>query len=80
MPPGADVSPVCCPGAANCELFLLYTKSTPEQLRIELSRALAALGRRWLALDDEARELEQQIAVLIAAHARACSPVMASAR
>ena len=34
-----------------------------------LRRALAALGRRWLALDGEARELEQQIAALIAAHA-----------
>jgi transposase len=34
-----------------------------------LRRALAALGRRWLALDSEARELEQQIAALITAHA-----------
>jgi transposase len=34
-----------------------------------LRRALAALGRRWLALDTEARELETQIAALIGAHA-----------
>ena len=30
---------------------------------------LAALGRRWLALDTEARELEKQIAALLTAHA-----------
>ena len=34
-----------------------------------LRRALAALGRRWLALDAEARELEKQIAALLSAHA-----------
>ena len=34
-----------------------------------LRRALAVLGRRWLALDAEARELERQIAALIGAHA-----------
>jgi transposase len=34
-----------------------------------LRRALAALGRRWLALDTEARELEKQIAALLTAHA-----------
>ena len=34
-----------------------------------LRRALAALGRRWLALDTEARDLEKQIAALITAHA-----------
>jgi transposase len=34
-----------------------------------LRRALAALGRRWLALDTEARELEAQITGLISAHA-----------
>ena len=34
-----------------------------------LRRALAALGRRWLALDTEARELEAQITALISAHA-----------
>jgi transposase len=34
-----------------------------------LRRALAALGRRWLALDAEARELEAQITALIGAHA-----------
>lgn len=28
---------------AACELFLLHTKATPEQLRIELSRALGAI-------------------------------------
>jgi len=27
----------------NCELFLLHTRSTPEQLRIEMSRALGAI-------------------------------------
>ena len=27
----------------GCELFLLYTKSTPEQLRIELTRPLGAI-------------------------------------
>jgi transposase len=36
-----------------------------------LRRALAVLGRRWLALDTEARELEQQITALITAHAPA---------
>jgi len=36
-----------------------------------LRRVLAALGRRWLALDAEARELEAQIAALISAHAPA---------
>jgi transposase len=34
-----------------------------------LRRALACLGRRWLALDAEARELETQIAALISARA-----------
>jgi transposase len=34
-----------------------------------LRRALAVLGRRWLALDTEARELEAQIAALLTAHA-----------
>jgi transposase len=34
-----------------------------------LRRALAALGRRWLALDAEARELEDSITTLITAHA-----------
>jgi transposase len=34
-----------------------------------LSRALASLGRRWLALDQEARELEKQIITLVAAQA-----------
>ena len=34
-----------------------------------LSRALAALGRRWLALDAEARDLEKQITALLTAHA-----------
>ena len=34
-----------------------------------LRRVLAALGRRWLALDTEARDLEKQIAALITAHA-----------
>jgi len=34
-----------------------------------LRRALAVLGRRWLALDAEVRELEKQIAALITAHA-----------
>jgi transposase len=34
-----------------------------------LRRALAALGRRWLALDTEARELEAQITALLTAHA-----------
>jgi transposase len=34
-----------------------------------LRRALAALGRRWLALDAEARELEAQISALVIAHA-----------
>jgi len=34
-----------------------------------LRRALAALGRRWLALNAEARELEAQIAALVIAHA-----------
>src|SRR5215831_10802304 len=34
-----------------------------------LHRALAALGRRWLALDAEARDLEKQIASLITRHA-----------
>ena len=29
--------------AANCELFLLWTKATPEQLRIELSHPLGAI-------------------------------------
>lgn len=29
--------------ARTCELFLLHDKSTPEQLRMELSRALAAI-------------------------------------
>lgn len=29
--------------AVNCELFLLHTQSTPEQLRIQLSRALGAI-------------------------------------
>jgi hypothetical protein len=29
--------------AVNCELFLLHTKSAPEQLRIQLSRALGAI-------------------------------------
>ena len=34
-----------------------------------LRRALAALGRRWLALDTEARQLEAQITALISTHA-----------
>jgi transposase len=34
-----------------------------------LRRALAVLGRRWLALDAEARDLEAQIAALLTAHA-----------
>ena len=34
-----------------------------------LRRALATLGRRWLTLDAEARELEAQIAALIKVHA-----------
>jgi transposase len=34
-----------------------------------LRRILAILGRRWLALDTEARELEAQITALITAHA-----------
>ena len=34
-----------------------------------LRRALAALGRRWLALDTEARDLEKQITALLTAHA-----------
>jgi transposase len=34
-----------------------------------LRRALAALGRRWLALDAEAHELEGQMTALITAHA-----------
>ena len=34
-----------------------------------LRRALAALGRRWLALDAEARDLEAQITALISAYA-----------
>jgi transposase len=34
-----------------------------------LRRALAALGRRWLALDDEARDMEKQITALLTAHA-----------
>jgi len=29
--------------ATNCELFLLWTKTTPEQLRMELSRPLGAI-------------------------------------
>ena len=45
-----------------------------------LRRALAALGRRWLALDAEARELEAQITALIIAHAPGCWPATASAR
>ena len=36
-----------------------------------LSRALASPGRRWLALDQEARELEKQIITLVAAQAPA---------
>ena len=34
-----------------------------------LNRALASLGRRWLALDQEARELEKQIITLVRAQA-----------
>jgi transposase len=34
-----------------------------------LRRTLATLGRRWLALDTEARDLEKQIAALTGAHA-----------
>jgi transposase len=34
-----------------------------------LRRTLATLGRRWLALDTEAREFEAQITALITAHA-----------
>ncbi len=30
-----------------CELFLLHTKATPEQLRIELSRPLGAIRSAW---------------------------------
>lgn len=44
-----------------------------------LNRALASLGRRWLALDPEARELEKQIIALVAAQARLCSTATASA-
>jgi len=42
-----------------------------------LRRVLAALGRRWLALDAEARELEAQITALVRAHTTRCgsSPV-----
>lgn len=36
-----------------------------------LNRALASLGRRWLALDAEARELEKQIIALVTAQAPA---------
>jgi transposase len=36
-----------------------------------LNRALASLGRRWLALDQEARELEKQITALVTARAPA---------
>ena len=36
-----------------------------------LRRAIATLGRRWLALNTEARELEAQIIALISAHAPA---------
>ena len=45
-----------------------------------LRRALAAIGRRRLALDAEARELEAQITALITAHGRACWPATAPAR
>jgi len=36
-----------------------------------LHRAMAALGRRWLLLDQEARELEAEIVALVGAHAPA---------
>ncbi len=36
-----------------------------------LRRAIASLGRRWLALNDEARALERQITALLTAHAPA---------
>jgi transposase len=36
-----------------------------------LNRALASLGRRWLALEQEARELEKQIIALVTAQAPA---------
>jgi hypothetical protein len=44
-----------------------------------LRRTLATLGRRWLALDTEARELEAQITALLTAHAPGCWPATESA-
>lgn len=45
-----------------------------------LRRVLAALGRRWLALDGEAGKLEAQITVPVRAYAPSCWPATASAR
>jgi hypothetical protein len=39
----ASVTTIVRVQAASCELFLLHTRSTPEHLRIELSRALGAI-------------------------------------
>lgn len=39
----ASIKTVIRVQAANCELFLLYTETAPEQLRFELSRALRAI-------------------------------------
>jgi hypothetical protein len=45
-----------------------------------LRRTLATLGRRWLVLDTEARELQAQITALIGAHAPRLLAATASAR